>query len=155
MAPELSVHKPGFLFSSAEPKAVETGEIIARELELRNQVAPDLHEHEGRQAGDWVTESEFKDRLSRFFSNPSKLVFGTESANDAHDRFARAIDAVVAKVSSGCAVVVSHGTVISLFTARSNGLDPYEVWGRLTCPGFIRMELPGFEVLEQWCLPDS
>lgn len=155
LALELSIHKPDLLFSSTEPKAVETGEIIARELEIDNQVVPDLHEHAGRRAGGWVSESEFRDRLSRFFRSPSRLVFGTETADAAHDRFARAIDAIAAKVSSGCAVVVSHGTVISLFSARANGLDPNDVWGRSTCPGFIRMRIPGFEILDDWRLPDS
>lgn len=102
-----------------------------------------------------MSGSEFRDRLSRFFRNPSKLVFGTETANDAHDRFACTINGIGAKVSSGCAVVVSHGTVISLFSARANGLDPNDVWARLTCPGFIRMRIPGFEILEEWRLPDS
>ena len=155
MARELSIHKPDALFSSTEPKAVETGEIIARVLGIRNQVVPDLHEHAGRRAEDWVPGSEFRDRLSRFFRNPSKLVFGTETANDAHDRFARAIDAIAANVSSGCAVVVSHGTVISLFTARAGGLDSFEVWGHLTCPGFFRMRIPGLEILDEWRLPKS
>lgn len=155
MALELLVHRPGFLFSSAEPKAVQTGEIVARKLGVPNQVVPDLREHKGRRAGDRVPGPEFRTRLSRFFGNPSKLVFGTETADDAHDRFASAIDTITTRVSSGCAVVVSHGTVISLFTARANGLDPYEVWSRLTCPGFIRMRIPGFEVLEEWCSPDS
>ena len=155
MAWELSIHKPRFLFSSNEPKAVQTGKIIAREIGVDNQVVPDIHEHAGRRAEDWVPGSEFKDRLSRFFRNPSKLVFGTETANDAHDRFACAINGIAAKVSGGCAVVVSHGTVISLFSARANGLDPNDVWGRLTCPGFIRMRIPGFEILEEWRLPDS
>ena len=154
LALELSSHKPDLVFSSTEPKAVETGDIIARELGIRNQVVPDLHEHEGRQAGCWVSEPEFRARLSRFFSNPSVLVFGTETADSAHDRFARAIDGIAAKVSSGC-VVVSHGTVISLFSARANVLDPNDVWGRLTSPGFIRMGIPGFEILEEWRLPDS
>lgn len=155
MAWELSIHKPHFLFSSNEPKAVQTGEIIARKTGIDTQVVPDLREHAGRRAEDWVSGSEFRDRLSRFFHNPSNLVFGTETANDAHHRFARAIDGIAAKVSRGCAVVVSHGTVISLFSARANGLDPNDVWGRLTCPGFIRMLIPGFEILEEWRLPDS
>ena len=155
MALKLSSHKPDIVFSSTEPKAVETGDIIARELGTRNQVIPDLHEHEGRRAGCWVSEPEFRARLFRFFSNSSTLVFGTETADGAHDRFTLAIGGIAAKVSSGCAVVVSHGTVISLFSARANGLDPNEVWGRLTSPGFIRMRIPEFEILEAWRFPDS
>ncbi len=154
LALELSSRKPDRVFSSTEPKAVETGDIIARELGIRNRVVPDLHEHEGRRAGGWVSEPEFRSRLSRFFGNPSSLVFGTETADVAHNRFTKAIDGIAARVSSRCSVVVSHGTVISLFSARAGGLDPNEVWGGLTSPGFIRMELPGFEILEEWRFPD-
>jgi broad specificity phosphatase PhoE len=97
-----------------------------------------------------VSQSEFRARLSEFFGNPSRLVFGNETADDAHHRFARAIDSLVAENPGRSAAVVSHGTVMALFVARANELDPDEVWDRLTSSGYVLMRIPRFEILEKW-----
>ena len=153
LALELRRNDADVVFSSTEPKAVETGAIIARELEIHLEVVADLHEHAGRGVGDWVSESEFRSRISEFFGNPTRIVFGAESADDAYSRFARAIDKLVAESPSKSPAVVSHGTVMSLFAARANELDPDEVWDRLTSPGFILTGIPRFEILETWRFP--
>jgi broad specificity phosphatase PhoE len=150
LALELRRNEPDLVFSSIEPKAVETGAIIARELGIHLEVVPDLREHAGRGVRDWVSQSEFRARLSEFFGNLSRLVFGNETADDAHHRFARAIDSLVAENPGRSAAVVSHGTVMALFVARANELDQDEVWDRLTSPGYVLMRIPRFEILEKW-----
>ncbi len=76
LALELRRNDADVVFSSTEPKAVETGAIIARELEIHLEVVADLHEHAGRGVGGWVSESEFRSRISSFSVTPPGSYLG-------------------------------------------------------------------------------
>jgi broad specificity phosphatase PhoE len=39
-------------------------------------------------------------------------------------------------------VVVSHGTVITLFVEKFNGIDPFSFWKKLDLPSFVVLSLP-------------
>jgi broad specificity phosphatase PhoE len=41
--------------------------------------------------------------------------------------------------------IVSHGTVITLFTAQYNLLSPFDLWRNLSLPSFIRVNSESFE----------
>ncbi len=47
---------------------------------------------------------------------------------------------------SGNAVIVKHGTVITLFTARANGIEPFIFWKQLGLPSCVVLELPDFRL---------
>jgi hypothetical protein len=69
----------------------------------------------------------------------------------AHRRFASALNAIL-EDNKGTVLVVSHGTVISLFVSRATGIDGFSLWRRLGLPSFVVLSLPGLrlkEVVEQ------
>lgn len=45
-------------------------------------------------------------------------------------------------------VVVAHGTMISLFVARYNGVEPHGLWQRLGLPSLCVLAVPGFGMQE-------
>lgn len=70
-------------------------------------------------------------------------MWGNETAEEAQSRFAQAIDSVLGRYTTGDVIVVSHGTVISLFLAGVLDLDAYGVWRQLGLPSFCVLESPG------------
>lgn len=135
LAERLEPYRLDRLFSSEEPKAVETAAILADRLEIPLERVPDLHEHLRYRVAFGTPES-FRASVARFFELPEELVFGEETAGQAHRRFSLAVENLISKYPDENLGVVSHGTVISLFVARANGLDPFELWNRLELPSF-------------------
>ena len=147
LADGLKRFNPALVVTSVEPKAAETGEIIAAELGIPCAQAENLHEHE-RGPEDWAdSREEFEARVARFFSAPGKPVFGRETAEQAYQRFSRGIAAVVEGRSEGNIVVVAHGTVISLFVGRRNGIDPFPLWLTLGLPSYAVVSLPRYTLM--------
>jgi broad specificity phosphatase PhoE len=95
-----------------------------------------LHEH-GRTDTPYLTHDRFQASIREFFQRPDQLVFGTETANEAHARFARAVHSVLEKHMNKTVVIVAHGTVISLFVSRCTGLSELFLWKELGLPSFV------------------
>jgi broad specificity phosphatase PhoE len=139
-------YRPTKIVASVEPKAAETGSIIAKRLRLPFATADGLHEHDRRATGFLSTEV-FAARMRDLFARPDAVVFGTESASSALARFAKAVDQVVSE-ETGDIVVVSHGTVISLFIASRARVDATELWAVLGLPSYVSLELPNHRIVE-------
>lgn len=122
--------------SSVEPKAAETGRLVAEALDLPWQTGHDLHEHVRPSVG-LLPRDDFEARVRRFFSTPGSVVFGAESADAAHTRFSTAVEAL-RKVHRGKRLcVVAHGTVISLLLGRRYGVDSWSTWKTLGTPSYV------------------
>jgi broad specificity phosphatase PhoE len=128
---EIAAYEPRRLLSSPEPKAVETAELIAPVLGLEVEVEDDLRETARRTVG-WLREDDLRAGIRQLFARPDEVVFGEESANAALARFTAAVERVPEP-----AVVVSHGTVISLYAAARTGRDAYELWSGLELPDLV------------------
>ena len=72
--------------SSTEPKAVETAEIVARELGIAAESQQDLHEHE-RKTVPHLRTSDFLSLMAQVFRRNDERVLGEESAAAALGRF--------------------------------------------------------------------
>lgn len=142
LANQLFYYQPTTVVTSMERKAAETGKIVATMLGIPFTPAPDLHEHE-RSNVSYTSRAEFERHISDFFANPNRVVFGTESADDAYRRFGRAVDRVLHRNHYEPVVIVTHGTVMSLFIARRAGIDPLPLWQSLGMPSFAVLSLPG------------
>jgi broad specificity phosphatase PhoE len=132
------------IFSSEEPKAVETARALASAWELPVETVPGLHEHE-RPAAQMLSRDQFEERVRQLFARPGELVFGTETAEQARRRFTLALLRLVAR-SSDDVIAVSHGTVMTLFVAEATGMEPFALWKSLEMPCAITLELPEFRV---------
>lgn len=148
LAAQLADLAPDVVVTSLEPKAIETGEIVARKLGLPVSTHANLHEHDRSNILTFYEKTRFEKLVERFFANPQQLVFGRESADEVHRRFEDALHSLIkGYVTSNCLAVVAHGTVITLFVSRALGLEPFAFWKRLGLPSFVVLSLPGLELL--------
>jgi broad specificity phosphatase PhoE len=148
LADRLAAYDLAAVVTSTEPKAVETGQIVADALGLPLETAPDLHEHERGVVTSTGGQAAFQAQVSRLFKRSDELIFGAETADQAHARFAGAVAAAIGRHPSGNLAIVAHGTVMTLFIARAAGLDPVPFWRSLGLPAFAVLSLPDLHLLE-------
>jgi hypothetical protein len=136
LAEKLAVYRPDVFVTSTEPKAIETGRIVAELLDKPCETGNGLHEHERRDVV-FGSKERFEGLVASFFAEPQSLVFGSETADQAHQRFSQAIaSAVQAHRDQNVAVV-----------ARTAGVEPFPFWKRLGMPAFTVLSMPGFGLL--------
>jgi broad specificity phosphatase PhoE len=135
LANKVAAYSLDVIVSSVEPKALETAQIVANRLGKPHEIAEGLHEHDRRNM-PFMRREELEARVAEFFAKPNELVLGSETADQAHARFADAIARVIEKHPQKNIAVVAHGTVISLFIARANPM-PFEFWKRLGLPSVV------------------
>ena len=134
------------VISSIEPKARETARILAETLGKTFSVAEGLHEHE-RTSLPFLDRPQFEAKIEELFANPTRLVLGDETADQAYARFARAAYSIIDGHQGKDIAIVSHGTVISLFVSRAAGIEPFPFWQRLIMPDLVTLSLPGLRLL--------
>jgi broad specificity phosphatase PhoE len=133
LARRLVPFAPTRLVSSSEPKARETAELIAPALGLAVELDDRLRETARRTVG-WLAREELDARVAELFARPDEIVFGEESATSALARF----EAVVAALPAE-ALVVTHGTILSLYVAARTGRDGYDLWRSLHLPDLVHV----------------
>lgn len=139
LAELLEQYQPDVIISSEEPKAKETAEIVAGIHQIELCVAEDLHEHD-RTNVPYLAHEEFQALIHEFFQKPGELVFGNETADQAHARFYQSVHSILNDHTNKTVVIVTHGTVISLFVSRLTGRSDVEIWGMLGLPSFIVLD---------------
>ncbi len=142
LAERVRAFAPAVVVTSEEPKAAETGRIVAELLGVSCESAAGLEEHD-RSNVPMMDTREFISTMAMFFKRPDELVLGRETASAAQSRIQTAIDAVLAKHVAGNIAIVTHGTVLALFAqARSAEDDAFACWRRMGLPSFIVFDLP-------------
>ena len=124
---------PAVVWSSREPKAVETAEVVAVAFGVPVRTTDGLEEHHRDNVPYFPTVEEFEAAVGRLFEQPGELVLGTETADQALRRFTAAIDRVI-EAGQADTVVVTHGTVMTLYVASVAGVEPVGLWRRLDTP---------------------
>jgi broad specificity phosphatase PhoE len=147
LAELLAAHHPGTIITSTEAKAIETGRIVGERLGIAVETAPNLHEHERPSTGLDIVER-FEDKVTRLLECPGELVFGAETGDEARERFSAAVGDVMRQHPDANVVIVSHGTVITLFVARVAGIDPVPFWKGLSLPAFVVLSYPACSLLQ-------
>ena len=147
LANRLAAYPLDVIVSSNEPKAFETAQIVADRLNKPMAVSENLHEHE-RNRVPFGTVEQFEKSVAEFFANPSRLVFGDETADAAYVRFSMAMKNVLEKYPQKNIATVAHGTVITLYVSRLANLEPFAFWKRLGVPSFVVLSLPGVNLEE-------
>lgn len=147
LAERLRQFLPFRLLTSIEPKAYRTCEIISEVLGLPMSQVDDLHEID-RRALPIVSSRVHEELNAPIFTNVDKPALGSESARDALERFRAAVDREASCTVGKNLVIVSHGTVISLFSAVYNDLDAFTLWKNLECASFVVLTIPALTVIE-------
>jgi broad specificity phosphatase PhoE len=153
LARELSAFSIGVVVSSTEPKALETAGFLADAFDLAPEVHSGIHEHD-RAHVPFLLEQDFKETMGHLFANPDKLIFGSETANEAGKRFEKALYELLVRYPEDTLAVVSHGTVLTLFLAKHLKSDPYDTWLSLAMPEAIVLSRPDLSFMSRIRLTD-
>jgi broad specificity phosphatase PhoE len=132
------------IFTSREPKAAETASALAREWGVEVEEVEGLHEHE-RPHAKMLSREEFEQMVRELFERPRELVFGAETADGARRRFTMAVMRLLA-TRPGDVVVVTHGTVMTLFVAEAAGVEPFAFWKRQQMPFAVMLTIPELRI---------
>lgn len=135
------------VFASEEPKALETARALGAEWQLDITPAAGLQEHV-RPEAQMLTREAFEGRVRDLFARPTERVFGAETADQARRRFTMAVMRAVAP-SNDDIIIVSHGTVMTLFVAEAGGVEPFAFWKRLEMPCAVILQLPELTLIER------
>ena len=144
LAARLSEFSPEVIWSSSEPKAIETAQIVASEFSVPVEIADGLEEHH-RDNVPFLSKEVFEGAVERLFRCPDRLVLGTETAEQASNRFATAIDKVT-DAGQADSIVVTHGTVMTLYAAGVAGVQTIDFWRRLGLPSYVVLTVPDMRI---------
>ncbi|MBZ9662123.1 phosphoglycerate mutase family protein [Mesorhizobium sp. ESP-6-4] len=112
----------GRIVSSAERKAVETAEILAKHLHLEVEVRERMHEND-RSATGFLPPPEFEAVADEFFARPHDSIRGWERAIDAQQRIMGEVDAVLGTGLTGNVAFIGHGGVGTLLLLSLDGRE--------------------------------
>lgn len=141
LANAIKQYTPQHLFSSPEPKALETALTLTTSLKIPFKIVDDLHEHRRNNEPYDNDHAQFVAKVKNFFENPEKLVYGEETATQARARFHVGVLGAWRKHRNDDVAVVAHGTVISLFVAHViPTINPFELWNCLKMPDAVVLE---------------
>ncbi len=147
LADRLKHYAPQVLASSAEPKARETADRVGETLNLPVRIVKQLHEHD-RTGESFTTHDLFMANVAAFFANPTRLMFGSETAVGAYLRFSGALKSLLKEYENQTVAVIAHGTVNALYISRSLGLPAFEYWRKLDMPSMVVLSLPDHKLIE-------
>lgn len=145
LADELKTQGIARIYSSLEPKALETAALVAVRLNLPVQPCRNLHENDRTGLG-FIARNELQRRLRDFFDQRDQTILGTETANSAFRRFARSVNNIAVKEIGKASAIVTHGTVLSLFVAHYNAIEPYHLWSQLGLPSYVVLDPLSFSL---------
>lgn len=108
------------VISSAETKAIETAEPLAKALGRHLQVRESMHEND-RSATGFLPPDEFERVVDQFFSRPEQSVRGWETARAAQDRIVAEVQECLRIHTAGDILFVGHGCVGTLLFCHLSG----------------------------------
>ncbi len=108
------------VFSSPEPKALQTAELLAAACGCPFVVEEGLREND-RSTTRFLPPPEFEAVADLFFHNPTLSVRGWETAQAAQQRVVAAVQRCLARAPSGDVAVVAHGAVGTLLWCHLAG----------------------------------
>jgi probable phosphoglycerate mutase len=152
LAALLVPYQPEIIISSVEPKAFETASILAEGLGLAVHAVGGLHEHD-RSTSHYYARDTFEKLVQEFFENPDHLMFGNETASQSLARFREAVKRVREAHKDKVVMIVSHGTVISLFVSWLARCDGFALWQMLGLPSFVVIDMHSRALLKTENLP--
>lgn len=142
LADELRPYGVQWIYTSEEPKAQRTGELVAAQLGIPCRTAPNLHETRRVSAPFFADIREFHARIRAAMEQPDAVVFGEEAFGAARERFRAQIESLLAAHPGASVALVSHGSVLAMALAQMTGRDPFALWCSLEMPAYAAFTLP-------------
>jgi broad specificity phosphatase PhoE len=139
------------IYSSLQTKALETALIVAKPNAIAIKTHPDLTEISSftiKFLGD-----EFDIKLKQYFDNKISRINGGETYKEALSRFDRALTDIVDQEKENKVDnigVVTHGYVLSFFTARYCNLGAWEVHEKISMPDIATFDWEMKKLIKFW-----
>jgi broad specificity phosphatase PhoE len=108
-----------------------------------------------RRALPIVSSKVHEEMNAPIFTDVDRPALGSESALDALERFRAAVVREASRTVGQNLVIISHGTVISLFASAYNDLDAFTLWKKLECASFVVFTMPALTVIEAPLKPEE
>jgi broad specificity phosphatase PhoE len=152
LAAPLAQYLPSIIYSSKEPKAIETADILSGVLELPRAAKDGLHEH-SRNNVEWTSTDSFRAKIQDLFRRQDEIIFGEESASETVTRFSDCVNDILQNHPNQSVAIVSHGTAITLFVSSQNEIEPYSFWRSLEMPSMVILSRPELRLESVILLP--
>lgn len=138
LAAQLSEYEIDLIITSKEDKTRETANIIKHELKLKPVVEMDDLEETRRTSVPFFSDPEkFKGEIKNAMERMDDIVFGEESFAAAQKRFIRSVNLILKEYADKeTVVVVTHGTVLSLYLEHLTRIKAYKFWHRMNMPHY-------------------
>jgi 2,3-bisphosphoglycerate-dependent phosphoglycerate mutase len=134
------------VFSSPEPKALQTAEPAARRWSIPLQIVDCLHELRRPRL-----IRNYRRAIARIFKDPEKSIADMEPAARAAERITRCLKELVTAHPNRTLAVVSHGLVLTLFLAQLEGRWPTVAeWQAVPFTGLIVVDTNTWHPIENW-----
>ena len=130
------------LYSSSQPKAMEPARAIGQRYDIPVTSLPGLAEVR-RGTEIYHSTGDYNAILDKFFSSPDFSVQGWERAGEAVARFKQAIQEIISKHPGQSVAVLSHGMILTLYTAMLENQTPtLRRWREIdfACVGTVDIE---------------
>lgn len=127
------------VWSSPEPKALETAELVAGALDRRVCEAADLREHDRTSLG-YLSRERLEAGVAGLLASDDELVFGDETARSVFVRMERALRRARAEAGRRDVVAVTHGAAAAIYVSRITGVDALAFWRSLGAPAAIVLD---------------
>lgn len=149
LAENLSQYQFSKIFSSNEPKAIQTARTIGEVLSKNVEVMEGLHEHERESKRVIHERDEWHELIKKFFEYPDELILGDETATSAKNRFSSSLHQLIDdQKDEEDIIVVTHGTVMSLFISTYNQVDIFELWNSFGLPSCAVLERENYRLID-------
>ncbi len=147
LADALRPYSPSVVLTSEEPKAAETGAVVAARLGLPCVALPGLHEQDNTGTPYFETQAAFEAAVQTLFAEPGRRAYGRESADEALARFSVGLSEALGPYGEDNVVLVAHGRINTLFVAAHHPVEPFEFWKRWDLATFKVLSRPKYELL--------
>lgn len=119
------------LYSSNQAKAMDPARAIGMRYDIPITSMPGLAEIR-RGAEIYHSTGDYNSILDKFFSSPDFSIQGWERSGEALTRFQQAVDEIIGQHPDKSVAVLSHGTILTLYTAMLEQQPPtLKLWHQI------------------------
>lgn len=143
LAAQIRPYNVKFVFSSREPKAIQTAKEIVKAFNgFDSQIIDGLEETHRTTAPYYKNVGDFQAAVIAGMQRLDDVVFGEEAFAAARWRLDQTLHDVMEKHPDEAVAVVSHGTVMALWLASLLHRPVQDIWQAMGMPAYAVIEWP-------------